>query len=109
MNATTVPGPVRRFAAALSHVLIHAAAGMLIAALLGWLEVDQMNRTSVNEFNGIALVIAVTFTGPVACALAAPLHLACHVKAATPQRRHLVSIVISTAAYVLLWLALHVT
>ena len=89
------------------HALIHAAGGMVIAALLGWLETVIRNRIAVNEFNGLALVIAVWFTGPVACALAAPLHVVCHARVATTPLRHLYSVTLSTVSYAVAWMALH--
>ena len=94
---------LRKLLVALPHVLGHAALGMLIASLLGWLEAASK---PVNEFNGLYWVIAVSFIGPVACALAAPLHFASHARASTRVDRHMYSAAISLAMYALVWTAL---
>jgi hypothetical protein len=103
----SAPSLIRQLWAALPHALIHAAGGMVIAALLGWLETVIRNRIAVNEFNGLAWVIAVYFTGPIACALAAPLHVVCHARVATAPMRHLYSVTLSTVSYAVAWMALH--
>ena len=94
----------RPFAAALPHVLLHTAMGWLMAAALGWLEAFTQ---PVNEFNGLFWLVAMLFTGPVACALAAPLDAVCHARAATPFDRHLYSVGISFAAYAAVRTVLH--
>ncbi len=104
MTTTTLRIRFRQLVAALPHVLIHAALGMLIAALLGWLEAASK---PVNEFNGLFWVIAVSFTGPIACALAAPFHVVCHARADEGWLRHLYSIAISATAYAVVWTALY--
>lgn len=104
----TASNRVRNLMAALRHVVIHATMGMLLAALLGWLEVASLNQRSINEFNGIVFALAIYFTGPVACALAIPFQLACHARATTPFDRHLYSVAISLATYATVWAALKV-
>jgi hypothetical protein len=102
---TNPPTRLRKLAAALPHVLVHSALGWLFAAMLGWME--AANRP-VNEFNGLFWLIAMWFTGPVACVLAVPLHWACHARAATAFDRHLYSLLISLAMYAAVWIVLQV-
>lgn len=104
-SATPVRKRLHKLLAALPHVLGHAVLGMLIAAVLGWVEAASK---PVNEFNGLFWVFAVSFTGPVACALAAPLHFAFHARASTAADRHLYSVTASFASYALVWGALQV-
>ena len=103
MSTTTTRIRLHKLVAALPHVLVHAALGMSIAAMLGWLEAASQ---PVNEFNGLFWVLAVSFTGPVACALAAPLHFAFHARASTAADRHLYSLSASFATYALVWTVL---
>ncbi len=104
-SATTVRKRLHKLLAALPHVLGHTALGMLIAATLGWIE--TVNKP-VNEFNGLFFLMALWFTGPVACALAAPLHFAFHARASTAVNRHIYSVTVSFATYALVWGALQV-
>lgn len=101
MSSTRLRTALHRIAAALPHLLLHTLLGMAMAAVLGWLEVLAWERRSVNEFNGLYGVIAVWFTGPVACALAAPLHLWSHIAAPTRLQRHAWSLAAFLACYAL--------
>ena len=61
----------------------------------------------MNEFNGLYWLIAVSFTGPVACALAVPFQVVFHARADAGWLRHLYSVAISATTYAVVWAALY--